>query len=73
MKKLFYALFSEDSEISIMRVMAVMSLLIGAGLAFKGSDSSIISIFVIAAFGGKVAQKFAEIKEEKSDTFPDVD
>lgn len=74
MKKLFYALFSEDSEISIMRVMAVLSLLIGAGLALKGVDSALVSIFVVSAFGGKVFQKFAEIKEEKkSDAFPDVD
>lgn len=73
MKKLLLALFSENSEISIMRVMAVMSLLVGAGLAIKGSDASIVSLFVLSAFGGKAAQKFAEIKEDKKDAFPDVD
>lgn len=72
MKKFLFALFNENSEISAMRVMAVMSLLIGAILASKGADSTIVAIFVGAAFGGKVAQKFAEIKEDKpKDAFPD--
>lgn len=57
--RLLKALFSESSSISMMRVMALLSLLIGAKLAFDGKDPS---VFVIAAFGGKFAQKFAETK-----------
>lgn len=73
MKRLLVSLFSEESEISIMRVMAIASLIIGAALAFKGADASIVSLFVISAFGGKVAQKFAEKDEKRKDAFPDVD
>lgn len=60
---IFKEIFSENSEISIMRVMAVTSLIIGAVLAFKGMDTSVY-IFVGAAFAGKVTQKFIESKEE---------
>ena len=55
-------LFSEESDISIMRIMAVISLLVGAGLALAGKDASVISIFVYAAFGGKAVQRLFESK-----------
>lgn len=63
-------MFSGDSSVSCMRVMSMLSLLLGAGVAYlqifnacKLSDSAtIVGIFVGSAFGGKVAQKFAEYK-----------
>lgn len=66
----FEKLFSEKSDISCMRFMSVLSLVVGSAIAFislaKGNnlsnDSSTIAIFVGAAFGGKVGQKFAEGK-----------
>lgn len=58
-------LFSEKSDISAMRVMAMISLLIGGYLAFTGKDAS-VSIFVLAAFGGKFAQKVVETKDGKA-------
>lgn len=53
-----------------MRVMSMMSLVIGGGIACYGishnqdlnSLAILCSVFVGAAFGGKVGQKFAEIK-----------
>jgi len=54
-------IFSEDSDISIMRVMSVISLLIGGYLALKGQDAS-VSTFVYAAFAGKAVQKYIETK-----------
>ena len=59
MKSFLKNLFSEKSDISAMRVMAVISLLIGGYLAVIGKDTS-VSIFVLAAFGGKFAQKAVE-------------
>ncbi len=61
--KLLEKLFSEKSDISIMRIMAISSLIMAAGLAIAGHDATVISIFVYAAFGGKVAQRFVESKE----------
>jgi len=60
--KFLKSLFSEKSEISAMRVMAMISLFIGGYLAITGKDAS-VSIFVLAAFGGKFAQKAVETKE----------
>ena len=59
--KLLIAIFGENSEISIMRVMAVLSLIIAGILAFKGQNAT-VGIFVTAAFSGKVAQKYIEAK-----------
>ncbi len=53
------ALFSQNSDVSMMRVMALISLLIGGYLAIIGKDAS-VSIFVLAAFGGKCVQKVVE-------------
>ncbi len=44
-----------------MRVMAMISLLIGGYLAIVGKDTS-VSIFVLAAFGGKAIQRAIETK-----------
>lgn len=53
-------LFSESSSISMMRVMALISLMASIGLAYAGKPG--YEVFVLAAFGGKVAQKVAEVK-----------
>lgn len=58
MKFLKY-MFSERSEVSMMRVMSLISLAIGAGLAFVGKDTS-VSVFVYSAFAGKAVQKYFE-------------
>lgn len=55
-------LFSERSNVSMMRVLALTSLLIGGYLAITGKDAS-VSVFVLAAFGGKFLQKRAELKQ----------
>lgn len=57
--KLLKSLFSEKSDVSMMRVMSLISLAIGAGLAFMGKDTS-VSIFVYSAFAGKAVQKYFE-------------
>lgn len=55
-------LFSENGSISMMRLLSLISLLIGGYLALSGKDTC-VSIFVLAAFGGKVAQKVVEAKK----------
>jgi hypothetical protein len=70
---MFSELFSENSTVSCMRVMSVSSLAIGGLIALVAvcmnkdlaGASPLVGVFVGAAFGGKVAQKFAEIKGEK--------
>lgn len=57
--KYIKALFSEKSDISMMRVLSLISLAIGATLALKGMDTS-VSIFVYSAFAGKAVQKYFE-------------
>lgn len=67
-------LLSEENRISSMRLMAILSLLTGSGIAFtcifKGiplSDASpTIGIFVGAAFGGKAWQKQIETNGAKN-------
>jgi hypothetical protein len=54
-------LFSENSNVSMMRVLSIVALLIGGYLAIQGHDTS-VPIFIISAFGGKAAQKYIEIK-----------
>ena len=61
--KLVKEFFSENSEISIMRIMSVLSLIIGAGLAIGGYEYNIVAIFVYSAFAGKAVQRYAEISE----------
>lgn len=62
MRSFLKSLFSEKSDISAMRVMAMISLLIGGYLAIIGKDTS-VSIFVLAAFGGKAIQKGIEVSK----------
>lgn len=57
-------IFSEKSDISVMRIMSVFSLLLGACLALAGRDASIVSIFVFSAFTGKAAQRYIETKDQ---------
>jgi len=65
MKQFIKDLFSENSSVSMMRLMALISLLIGGYLAIKGKDTSVV-IFVTAAFGGKVIQKQIETKKDQN-------
>ena len=60
----FNKLLSEDSDASVMRLMSLMSLVFGMILAYYGMVG--YEVFVIAAFGGKVAQKVAELKGNKN-------
>jgi len=56
------ALFSESSDVSMMRLLSLISLLVGAYLALKGHDTS-VPTFVYAAFGGKAVQKYIESRK----------
>ncbi len=62
MFKFLKALFSENSDISMMRVLSLISLLIGGYLAVTGHDTS-VAVFVISAFGGKAVQKAIEVSK----------
>lgn len=76
MKKFFMDLLDENSTISSMRFMSITSLFIGGIIAavgvYRATDFTgiglLVSIFVGAAFTGKVLQKNAEIKSEDSET-----
>ena len=62
------ALLSEDSKISTLRLMSLLSLFVGAGIAIYGISNSkdltgvaeVCSVFVVSAFGGKIGQKWME-------------
>lgn len=69
MKDVLRKIFEEaQGEISMVRIMALLSLLTGIAIGlygvYKGKDLSgvaqICAVFVSAAFIGKVTQKFAE-------------
>jgi hypothetical protein len=72
MKAWISALFSENSEVSCGRFMSLSSLAFGGFLALLGlytgrdpnSLAPLVSIFVVAAFTGKVVAKFAEKGKE---------
>lgn len=53
-------LFSESSEVSMMRLLSLISVIAAIGLAYAGKPG--FEYFLFCAFGGKVAQKFAEVK-----------
>lgn len=61
MKQALREIFGETGDISCVRVMAMIALFAAIGLAFTGHDQSAF-IFIGAAFGGKVSQKFVETK-----------
>lgn len=65
--KIIKELFGESSDISIMRLMSFISLMVGAILAISGHDTS-VEVFVFAAFGGKALQRFAESREQVQPT-----
>lgn len=54
-------LLSEKGDISSMRFMCILALLIAGYLAISGKDTSVLT-FVGAAFSGKFAQKITETK-----------
>ena len=68
---IFERILSENSDLSVMRLMCLLSLLSGIAIAVLGmcysrdltSTAALSSVFVGAAFAGKVTQKFAEVKE----------
>jgi hypothetical protein len=68
--KFVYSLFSEKGEISSMRVMSMISLLISGYVAIYGLTTHadmgglavLCGVFLSAAFGGKTAQKMIETK-----------
>ena len=53
-------LFSDSSNVSMMRLLSLISLLAAIALAYLGKDG--YEVFVISAFGGKVLQKISEMK-----------
>lgn len=73
MKKLIEKLLSSNGDVSTMRLMSLVSLLIGIIIGiygvYTGKDLSgvaqVCAVFVGAAFAGKVTQKFAESNEDK--------
>lgn len=58
----FLAKLLEDDKgnPSIMRVITLLSFIIGSILAFKGYSNGVVSLFVGSAVGGKLLQKVAE-------------
>lgn len=71
MKTFFKALLSESSPVSTVRLMSLVSLVIGAVIGlygvYMGKDlggiAQVCAVFVGSAFAGKVGQKFMEGKE----------
>jgi hypothetical protein len=70
---LLIAILKEQSGVSAMRVMSLLSLTTGAIIAliavYRNCDLNgsvpMVTIFVGAAFGGKVWQKYAEVEKSK--------
>lgn len=70
MKSFLMGLLSNSDSTSTMRLMSIASLLVGAVIGvygvYKGTDLSgvaeLCAVFVVSAFGGKVAQKHLENK-----------
>ena len=64
-------LFSEESNISMMRILSFISTIAGVAIAFVGMImgrdliglSALAGVFVGTAFAGKVVQKIQEVKE----------
>ena len=55
-------LFSENSSVSLMRVMSFLTLVCGLRVALTTGDVALVSVLLGTAFGGKVAQKVIEVK-----------
>jgi len=56
-------LFSENGDVSMTRVMSLISVIAAIGLAYMQKPG--YEYFLFAAFGGKVAQKVVEAKNNK--------
>ena len=76
MKDFFRKLFSENSGVSMMRIMSLLALLASIVIAFVGMNklpvdysgiSLLVSVFLSAAFGGKVLQKRIEQSGAKAE------
>ena len=59
--------FGETGDISMMRVLCFMSLCAAIILAFMGKDAEVL-VFVGAAMGGKVSQKYIENNGTETDS-----
>lgn len=55
-------LFSENSNVSMMRVMAFITCMTACYLAVSHGEVGVITALLVAAFGGKVGQKVVEQK-----------
>jgi hypothetical protein len=71
MRQFIADLFSENNSVSMMRLMSLVSLLMGCAIAVYGLSKSpvdysgislLVSVFITAAFGGKIAQKMQETR-----------
>jgi hypothetical protein len=58
--KFLSSLFSENGDVSSMRVMSMMALIVAAVLGFMNRDIMMVSAFLAFAGGGKVASKYIE-------------
>ena len=73
--KFFKELLSDVSTVSMTRFLSLIcvlsAVLISVSVVYKGQslDSAVglVSVFLGAGFAGKVAQKFAEVKESDSE------
>jgi hypothetical protein len=65
--KILREIFGETGDLSMMRVLCFMSMCTAIVLAFQGKDAEVV-IFVGAAMGGKVSQKYIENSGNESDT-----
>lgn len=68
MKDFLINLFSESSKISMLRLMSLIVCITGCYLALsKGPDEiAVISVLLGTAFGGKISQKFIEVKKDQN-------
>lgn len=64
MKRLAEFFTDNNGQLSNIRAMSFMALVIAATLSFKGISFDVLTIWLVAAFAPKVIQKFAE-KGEK--------
>jgi hypothetical protein len=62
MKHFLMAMFGESGSVSMVRVMSLITCLVALVIALRGGDNALVGILIGTAFGGKVAQKFAEPK-----------
>ncbi len=69
MKKVLMSLFGESSQVSMVRLMAFITVLTGCYIAIsRGPEElGVISVLLGTGFSGKVAQKAIEIKKGDKD------